>query len=173
MRFTRTTVPAVVAKINVDGGRGLTFNVGALPGSTDLFNMFKFYRIDRVEVCYQLVTPMVGATTACPNMWIALDHGSSATPISIDEVVAYSDVSHYQFGASNIEYKRTLKPSPLVASSGQTGIMMTSDTWINTTSLTIPHYGVKEWISNYNTVNTPNTFILYSVRYNITCRGAR
>lgn len=169
----RTTTPVAVAKVNVDAGRGLTFNIGAVPGVSDFSSMWKYYKILSVKLTYELRTPNISGNIPFPRVWHAFDNGDSSTPLTVDVITAYHDSKHFQFGTSRVTFSRTFKPEPLITVGGQTGLLAEGSRWINTNSQTIPHYAVREWIENYNTISTPNTLIDFIVEYTIAVKGVR
>ncbi len=172
MRFSRTTTPAAIVKVNVDVGSARIFRLSDVPGNSDITSFFQFYRIDSVDVHYNFITPNISGSTPFPRIYTALDNGTGTTPTSFDTVTSYTSCKQYQLGTSRVQYTRRLSPVPLLTTAGNTGVVA-MDPWINCNSPGVPHYGLLEWLAPYNTVSNNAMVVEYSVTYHFSCKGAR
>jgi len=168
----RTTTPATIFKIANDVGAARQFTLNALPTFSDFVNVFQYYRIDAVEVQYNLITPNVSGTQPFPRLYTAIDYQVFGTPATVDVLTSYTNLEQYQFGTSKTTYVRKFKPKMGLTAGGANNALLMSG-WVSLGTPGVSHWGLAEFLAPYNTTVNNNFTVEFTVRYFLSFKGGR
>jgi hypothetical protein len=159
---------ASIIKGAVDTGNGYAFTLSAIPNASG-FSMFDMYRINSVEVEYLL--NQQAATALYPTLYWSPDYDDASAPTSLIALQAYETCEVFQFSPTKVSFRR--KMVPRVAQTAYQAGVATGYTigsqalWINTDSNAVQYYGMKHWLSNYNSTAANSTNVIIVIRYNL------
>lgn len=133
-------------RVFVNGILAVTANV---PNSTEFSSLFDLYQISRVDVTFfytHNMSNMGSPTQAMPIFWV-VDDPNSADATVLNAIQQYPKVkAHYLGESGGAPVRISVSPRPTIrygeSSTAGNGVGMPPQ-WLNTTSPTIPHYGVK------------------------------
>jgi len=171
--FVRTQTFAI-AKAAADNGYAYQFFLAGLPDSTDFTNLYDQYRILKVHVRLVLNTPNI--STAYPRITSVVDYDDSAAPTVETELLQYPNAKVCQFGPSTVQHEFEFVPRAATAmfQGVTTGYALAkAGQWLDGGYPAISHYGVKFFITNYNSTSTPNTTITMYASYQVQMKNAR
>ncbi len=170
----RPLTPGTLVKGIVDAGVGITFELNNITAVSEITSMYSQYKIAEVEYVWELVTPFLN-NIPYPRLAVAVDYTNGVAPASETEVLEYNTAKIYQFGPNNTKF--TLKFAPRVAvaafqSAVSTGYLVPDGTmWASCLNTGIDHYGLRVWISDYNTTTSTIPQIRVYGRYKLLLRG--
>jgi len=171
VNFGTITLPAAT-----DGGSGRRFSLSDLPGSSDFTNLFDQYRITAVEIVYVFSTHILASQARYPRITFSVDYTDASTPASENAVLEYQNSETYQFGQTKHTFKRMFKPrAALAAFEGAfTGYgAAPPNMWFDCSDSGVQYYGVKEWVSNFNSTLNTGAIINVYARYHMDFKNAR
>lgn len=171
--FNRIAPLNDIPKLPGDQGFGISFRLSDLLDYTEFTNLFDQYRVNWVE--YMFICKQNGSSPAWPTIFIAEDHDDDAVPV-INEILAKEHTQVLQFGSNRTMLKLRLRPN--ITRNVYNGVTngyerAAPGTWVDCAVATVPHYGVKYFISNYNTTSNPNATISVVVRFNLSFKESR
>jgi hypothetical protein len=165
--FIRSIPEADINKGTIDQGYGVAFTLADLPSSSEFTALFDQYRINWVEYTFTLKTPF-NALPASPLIYVAEDHDDSSPP-SRTFVNERQGCKVLSFG---IDRNRiTVRVVPTVVNQVYQSAVasgysrMEPGTWLDCSYPSVPHYGLKYFIDNYNT--SVGTIIGTTLRYSV------
>lgn len=170
-RFQRTSRQADVAKAAADQGYQVVFLLNALPNAAEFTSLYDCYRIEEVDVTFILDLATVASTVSYPRIVYAPDWNDSTPPVVENDVLSYQQAKSYQF--SDVNRELTVKIRPRVAqtvylTAVTSGYGWTSNPlWLDTAYPGVPHFGLKFFISNFNTTSFGGTNLRYYTRYKV------
>lgn len=174
-RIVRNTVPGILAKAAADTGYGLEFKFSSTISYLELVNLYDSYRIDKVEYIVELATPNL-TNIVYPRVIMAPDWNNASVPASEQEVLEYRGARVFQFDPTHTVACYSMVPRVsnqvynTIASSGYT---TTGPEWCDTAYPNIPHFGMRLFVSDYNTtVSTVPVLRAYS-RYYLSLRSTK
>lgn len=172
--FERTfTAPAITSSNAGDTG-SIQFSLDQLPGYTEFTALFEQYRIMQVRVLLSPLAANFGQSTTAttyPTLYTVIDVDDASTPTSVSQLQQY-DTLEVTPNAQVVE--RTIRPhAALAAYSGSlfTAFSMAPNGWwIDSSNVTVPHYGFKWATDGVTTVS--GSYQLYSVNltFSLECR---
>lgn len=166
--FTRTVGYNDITKILGDTGYGIVFRLNDLPNVSEFVSLFDQYTINWVE--YEWVNRSALTGIQAPIIYAAPDYDDDASP-SVSEMLQKQNVVTFTFSADRTQVKMRIRPNTLrqvYRSAVTTGYERSPPgTWVDCATPDVPFYGLKYFISNYNTTNTPNTQLGVVVRYSV------
>lgn len=162
-----------IPKLVGDQGFGISFRLSDLLDSTEFTNLFDQYRINYVD--YTFILKQSGASPAYPIIFWAEDHDDDAVPV-VNEVLAKENCRILQFGATRTMIQLRVRPN--ITRNVYNGVTNGYErappgAWVDSAVATVPHYGVKYYIQNYNTTTNPNTTLSVMTRYNLSFKESR
>jgi hypothetical protein len=175
-RFHRDIDVGSIVASAADQGIGRFFTFNQLPNYTDFTNLFNSYRIRQVDLTYVLTTPTLTLGKAYPRLAFCVDYNDATNPGSQTDVTQYENAEVYQFGPNRTVFKRTVQPRIAVgayAGAFSAFSMPPSDTWVNADYAAVQYYGIKEWVTNYNTVLASGAVIELYYRMHFEVRTLR
>ncbi len=171
--FTRMLLPNDIVKVPGDQNFGIAFRLSDVPDVTEFTNLFDQYRINWVDYIIMLKNPGTGG--GYPTVYFAEDHDSDSTP-TFNELYSSQSLQVFQFNATQTMFKIRVRPNTLRAVfNGLVNGYERSPpgTWVDCGNPSVPHYGVKYSINNYNSTNNANTEVAIVARYSISFKEAR
>lgn len=142
-------------------GASMIFKLDSVQDSNDFLNLFDRYKIIGVKLkflyqCNLANSDSTTGTNALPLLSYTFDADDATQPTQLEDVQKKQHC-HQRIlngnGMFSIYYKpRILKE--VYASAVSTGYNSAKATWLDTASQSIPHYGLKMWINNWNPGNT-------------------
>lgn len=159
-------------------GSALTFMIQQCANRQEILQLFDNYRIERVQVRFDYTfnsapgAPGAGGLTATqgslavPTITVCPDFDDAVAPIDRNTVLQNSFARTRRLDRP---FTITLKPraqatitradgaNPTTAAGG----LLPAATWLDSNSPTVPHYGLKFWVDDFN-VNGANALGAYS-----------
>jgi len=172
----RSTIPGTLTKGVADGGYGVAFELNQLLTVGDITNLYDMYRIDKIIYTFELVTPFL-SNLPYPKVTIAPDWNNATAPLSEAEVLEYRDAKVFQFGPDKTiaEYEFAPRVAVQAYNTAVTSgyFMPETGVFVDTTYTGVDHYGLRFWISDYNTtISSIPVLRTYGV-YHLSLRGTR
>lgn len=167
--FARTIDYGTLTKSAVDQGYGYSFSLIDFPSISEFNALYDSYKFLKIQVTLDLVS----FTGTYPTVLMYPDYDDANAPVSLDQATQIMQMERLNFSSTKTSITRTLVPRVASTVSGVSAVNMVSP-WIDMAYTSIPHYGLKFWIKNYNTsviVGVPN--INLSFRYFFSCRNPR
>jgi len=175
----RTIDLGALAQAAADKGYGNSFALSSVSGSTEFTNLYDSYRMDMVEVIWELDFLQTGATAnqCYPTIIAWPDYDDATAPSTLAAATEIAQSERFQMSPLHVQFKRSIKPkvalelydgaAPAAAGSSRAGV------WVDCATPGIPHYGVKYWIKNYNSTTVANCSINLSLRLFMSLRNPR
>lgn len=162
------TVPAF------DAGLTWFFQLADVPDVSDFANLYDAYVIDQVDITYILENNNPGQY---PILLWAPDYDDGTIPTNSNQVMTHQNVKHHAFSENKREVTISVRPRALNVAykPGVTsGYTWAPDAVIcDMANLDIQHYGIKTWVSHYNSTDTPGARIRTLLKYHLRCIGQR
>lgn len=151
-----------------------SFTLSDLPGYSELVALFGQWRMLKVDL--QCIPRVNSNTTANPsylsNFTYAFDYTMATAPTAIGQILQYDSCK--TVNAQDVrEFHITIKPrtsdvfynGSVVSGYGANA----AGTWINTTSPSVPHYGLLwAWENNQTTINAIDVYSTYWCEFKMT-----
>jgi len=169
--FTRLIGANDINKTLVDQGFGISFALSDLPAYQDFTQLFDQYRIDWVDYCFELVTP-ISNVVQIPCIYFAEDHDDTTVP-SYNDMLQKEQCQLLMFNANKLQIKRRVVPNvtnTVYYNGIASGYTRMGPTWVDSGYPSVPHYGVKYFVQNYNTTTFASTVVRVALRYQISCK---
>ncbi len=176
--FERLVNTGELAKAPGDQGFATVFQLNQLNSFTDFTNLFDQYQISKIEVTFEMDIADGGlnSTTRWPRVIIAPDYNNQGAPLNEQEVANIAQSKQYQFSTSERRFTVVIRPmvaSALFRSGISSAYEMKPSGWLDSALTDVPHYGIKYWISNYNTTSFGSSNIRMWHRYYLACRNVQ
>jgi hypothetical protein len=173
-RFLRSASYGVIGQSAADSGKGYNFQLSDLPGYSSFTGLYDAYMISLVEVIVELVN--LGSTNLYPTMLIYPDY-DDVTPPTLSNALDNMAMERFQFGPNKMSFRRAIVPRVAVgtittAASTVIGIPK-AHSWVDCAQPTVAHFGVKMFITQYNSTYTASSQLALSARYHFSCRNPR
>lgn len=153
-KFNRRTAGVFDEWVSVSEGFQMDFNFNELVNYSEFTALFDSYRIDRVEVTFQLVTnaystQQINSTSAqttnwFPKIWVVPDYdGPSATVDTLAQIKERQNLKCFVLEPNKMK-KVTVYPKPLVQTYtvGGTSGKAPKRMILDTAHVDVPHYGL-------------------------------
>lgn len=129
-----------------------------LPDNTNYSGAFDQYRITMIEYFVKPTCQKGVSTTATSPyafMYFIHDYDDAVTPTNLNQLLQYSNVTIIGPGES---HARKIRPHVAIATTSSAAAAVTGASnqvapWIDTTSTTVNHYGIKYGITQGNSTN--------------------
>jgi len=163
-------------------GGSLQFMLSHLANVSEIVNLYDNYRIKKVVV--QVIpsfnssdlAQVAGGTHGIPCMHYAVDSDDATVPANRTAIMENSYCRTVRLdGPFNIVI--VPRAQNVIATSGggsAAGGMLPSNTWLDTASQNVPHYGLKFWIDELVQVSADSSsrpFVKFSVTYYLECKN--
>lgn len=165
-----------------DKGWAFTFLLSALPNHTEFTNLYDQYKIECVEVIWELIpTVEIGtaavATMACPVILAWQDNDDGSTPATLNEVNQIAKMERLQLSVANPAVKRSVLPWVQAGTPGapaNVGLSIRAP-YIDCSQDGVQHYSIKFWVKNFTTttVSLNGLGINLAFRYHLSMRNPR
>lgn len=149
----------------------INFAFAGVVGSSTLASLYDQYRIDAVEVIFNVKMFGASTSTVFPKLIIYPDWDDGTPPPGLANVLQHPRCSQHVFSVDDTEYRFALQPRVAMATFNGTfsGYSQpTGATWCDSTNSNIQQYGAKYALTNFDNVNTQ---LEYVVKYWVTMRN--
>jgi hypothetical protein len=173
-RFMRSASYGVIGQSAADSGKGFNWQLADLPGYSSFTGLYDSYMITKVEVIIELVN--LGSTNLYPTLLIYPDYDDITSP-TLSNALDNMQMERFQFGPNKMSFRRSIVPRVSIgtittSASSVVGIPRAHQ-WVDCAAPTIAHFGVKMFITQYNSTYTASSQLAYSARYHFSCRNPR
>lgn len=158
--------------------QGWDFFLSQLPNYTEFTNLYNEYKVSRIKVkfMYSANSQDVSTallSTALPTIYTAVDPNDSTLPTSVSELLQYKS---FRARRADKPFSVYFKPQFATAAYSGTFTSYAAQTgWIDTSSPSVKHYGLK-WIVDpmfYSTGTNVTGRLQTIITYYIKCRGTK
>lgn len=173
-QFSRLWNVGALSKTALDQGNVRLFSLSSIPNSSEFTALFDMYRIDRVELEYQLISEIIGS--AYPRIAFTPDYNDSTPPTTESQILEYGSSEMFLFSQYKPVFRRTLKPRAQLGTyqgAFTAYSMAPPGTWISCDYPGVLYYGAKDFISSYNSTTFPNTIIQLYVRVHLSFKNSK
>lgn len=172
--FSRIRANGGILMGALDLGRSFAFNFAQLPDFGEFANLYDAYSIDKVELTWVLVN---NDNNEYPVLIAAPDYDDATVPATVNEVVTHEQCIVVPFSATKRSHTMVIKPR-FSATAYRTGVTSaytwgTPGTLLDIATTDTPYYGIKYWLDNYNTADTPTAQMRVYIKYHVRCAGVR
>lgn len=163
--------------VGTAGANGYAFALADLTSYTEFTNLFDQYKITGVKldfipfadnISWQVANNGAGISAPGGPLLISADHDDSTPPASANEMLQKQTTKVIPVGR---RYRMFIKPKFNVATYSGGGIAPASG-WLDTGSVSVPHYGAKAWMAAPNIPDTSFTYQVWATYY-IKCKGVQ
>lgn len=152
-KFSRTFEIGGLPKAATDLGHAFPFALSLLPNYSEFATLFDRYRIRKVDVRMTLDQLSTGSgVTRYPTVWAYMDDDDASIPTSKSTVLERQSVRPFTYTEAATVYSVSLQPRWLLDGTNKQSLAP-RDMWIDMTTPSVSHYGLKLWIDNYNTTS--------------------
>jgi hypothetical protein len=173
-RFMRSVSYGVIGQSAGDSGKGFNFQLTDLPGYSSFTGLYDYYMITLVEVIIEQVN--LGNTNLYPTLMIYPDYDDTTAP-TLSNALDNMQMERFQFGPNKMSFRRSLVPHVLIGttttSASNLVAVSKSKQWVDCANPTVAHFGVKMFITQYNSSYTATTQLAFSARYHFLCKNPR
>lgn len=169
-RFSRFTTPYSLPKSTADQGFGVSFNLADVVNSSEFTALFDEFRVVGVEVV-AIVTGINTPGGTYPLLYTYPDFDDATAPSTQSVALQVTPLTVWAPSASNPVKRYRISPK-LALTTGGSGAVASS-AWADVAYPSIPWYGWKGWVANYNTSVYPGTFIQLMFKLDLEFRGVR
>lgn len=158
----------------IDLGAGWNFQLAQVPDFGEFTTLYDAYVIDEVEMRFVLFN---NTAEKYPTLLLAPDYDDSAAPTGPNDLLTMEQCKILPFSPTKREHRIRVKPR-VAMSVFRTGVT-SGYTWgkksqVMDMALTdIPHYGVRHWLTNYNTTDTAGAVVRVYITYHLRLIGQR
>ena len=137
-------------------GSGITSATFAVPGASELSNLYELLRIDKVEMTWSPSITGAGAISpsppGCPKFLVAFDPNDGAAP-GMDQLRQQNPKEFYSIDGTSHKYTCRPKFQRIVYQTALVSNYEAASGFVNSDS-TIPHYAIKMGIPNASNLAT-------------------
>lgn len=168
----KRTFSVALTPQTTDSGGAIQMTLATLPAPSELTALFDQYSFEKITVRFRnaRTTVPTGAGEAFPHIAYAMDFNDGTAPTLQSDILQYDNCKIHQFGEGAarsvaVSYK------PRLAQSSPSGTFATDgNTWVSTSDTAAVWYGLKYFITNWNSISFNNTIIYYDVIVDLVLR---
>lgn len=168
--FIRTRQNGQLAVPAFDGGLAWSFKLSDVTDYTEFTTLYDAYVLDQVDILYVLENNNPGQYPVL--MW-APDYDDAVIPTTDGVVSTHQNVKIHPFSENKRSVVLSVRPRALqnVYQAGVTsGYGWAPESQIiDMGNVNVEHFGIKTWMSHYNSTDTPGarirTFVTYHLRF--------
>jgi len=152
-RFSRTFDIGALPKGASDLGHAFPFALSQVPNSQEFTTLFDRYRIRAIDVrlVYSGVpTSISSGYSTHPTVWAYMDDDDAVIPATKAAVLERQSVRPFTFSDAKTVVSYTINPRWLLDGTNKSSLAPRS-MWIDMTTPSVSHYGIKFWVDEYNT----------------------
>jgi len=152
-RFSRTFEIGALPKGASDLGHAFPFALSQIPNASEFTTLFDRYRIRSVDVrlVYSgIPTSIATGFSTHPTVWAYMDDDDAVIPTTRNAVLERQSVRPFTYSDANTVVSYTIAPRWLVDGTNKTSLAP-RNMWIDMSTPSVEHYGLKLWIDAYNT----------------------
>lgn len=152
--FTRTSYQLSGYSIAAGGaaaGFARVFRLSAVPNASEFTNLYDQYQVKGVKIS---LIPRYTESTAgtagslIGNMWSAIDYDDASPPANVDTLLQYQNVKRTRLNQVHSRFIRPCIANEIFNTGIATAYAPKRNVWIDCTSDTVEHYGIKLWIDS-------------------------
>jgi hypothetical protein len=172
--FVRFRDNLTISLSALDFGQGWYFNLAQVPDFGEFTALYDAYIIDKVDLRFVLQS---NYPEKYPILIAAPDYDDATVPATVDELLTKQGVQVLNFSATKREHTVSVRPR-VAMTAFRTGIT-SSYGWskpgqlIDIATTDTPFYGMKTWLTEYNSTNTPGAGMRVYVTYHMRFVGQR
>lgn len=172
--FQRVAQIGDVTSSTVDVFGAFSFQLDDIPNYTEFAALYDQYKITGIKLMFipdQTVSDSTGSVLTTANFIHVVDFDDETVPTSTNQLFEYQNVKINNFNRTVIRY---FKPSMATGIYNGSAIVTGGNRkagWIDTSVVTIPHYGFK-YAMTASTASRLQTFRVYAKFY-IKCKNVR
>lgn len=173
--LVRSGLVATLPKAIADFGYATTFSLSQVINVSDFVNLYEQYSLNRVEYIFELATPFLSGILY-PRLAAAVDLNDSTVPLTESEVIERSNSRIFQFSPDNTVIGFSWKPA--LATAQFQGVstayaQSSAKMWVDINSPAATYYGIKFFLSNYNTTISTLPIITVVARYHLSFKTTK
>lgn len=150
-KFSRTFDIGALPRATADLGHAFPFGLSLLPNYSEFTTLFDRYRIRQVDVRMVFAQRNIsGSTTNYPTIWAYMDDDDASIPTTRSAVLERQSVRPFTYSDAKTVYSVSLHPRWLIDGTNKASLAP-RDMWIDMSTPSVSHYGLKMWVDNYNT----------------------
>lgn len=150
-KFSRSFEIGALPRGATDLGHAFPFGLSLLPNYSEFTTLFDRYRIRQVDVRMTFAQRNIsGSTSNYPTIWAYMDDDDAAIPTAKSAVLERQSVRPFTFNESKTVYSVSIQPRWLIDGTSKASLAP-RDMWIDMSTPSVSHYGLKLWVDNYNT----------------------
>lgn len=182
--FVRRYEFGTLGRLTADRGFAFSFALSDLPNSNEFTSLYDLYRLDFVEIIVENAALTTSSFTvgspALPTLIIYPDYTDSGAPASISEANESALAERITMSYTKSSVSRRIKPMiPTAVATNLTGTLAGAYAMparhLSCVFPSVPHFGIKMFVANYNTVAVEDSGAILNVsfRYGLTMRNPR
>lgn len=170
-KFSRSFDIGGLPKAATDLGHAFPFGLSLLPNSSEFTTLFDRYRIRQVDVRITLdQRDGSGGVQRYPTVWAYMDDDDASIPTAKSSVLERQSVRPFTFSDAKNVYSVSIQPRWLLDGTSKASLAP-RDMWIDMSTPSVSHYGLKLWVDNYNT--TSGGYIKMDATIHFECQCVR
>jgi len=151
-KFSRSFDLGNLPLSSTDQGYAWPFALNQLPAVAEFTNLFDKYRITSIDMTFSLAREMIpNQNLVWPAMFLFMDDDDAAIPISKSSVLERMSVQRVSFAPTRQTISVKINPRWIQSRAGTSTNIASPSTWLDMSTPSVQHYGVKAWIDFYNT----------------------
>jgi hypothetical protein len=167
-KFRRYNTPFSISKGTADGGEAHGFFLSDVAASTEFTSLFDEWRISAINVSWFLSGQQLPGTPCM--MYVYPDYDDVTPPATLLIALQVQGMKVVTLTAANPVHRMRIKPRSAIVTAGAT---ISNSGWHDVASPSDVWYGVKWWMSNYNSTAYPGTYITCMFEYELEFRSVR
>lgn len=173
-----------LGRLVLDRGFGFSFALSDLPNNSELINLYDMYRLDYVEIIIELAalttSTLALGSTAQPTVIIYPDYTDATAPATVSEANEVAQSERITMSVTRTSFTKRIHPCTATAmavnlSGTLAGATAAPARHLSCAFSSVPHFGLKMFISNYNVASVEDSGNVLNVafRYGLTMRNPR
>lgn len=147
-KFSRTFNIGALTQAATDVGHAFPFGLSLLPNYSEFTTLFDRYRIRQVDIRMNLLQHTAGTF---PTVWAYMDDDDASIPLTKNAVLERQSVRPFTFSEAKSVYSVSIQPRWLLDGTSKASLAP-RDMWIDMSTPSVSHYGLKLWVDNFNTL---------------------
>ncbi len=153
----RSSTPSLLVSGPADIGYKFTPLLSDFPNSSDFTSGWEMYKIASLRVIFTCTTFNTASDLPFPRITVMPDYNDGTIP-SLATANSFEEALQHTFSPTNPSF--TVEINPAVANTiyrngALSGYSALISPWLDTSYSDVPHFGVKAFVSDYNTTSTP------------------
>jgi len=148
-RTAYSTAFTVLAGGAAAAGGARAFSLSQVPNSAEFSTLYDQYQIKgiKVQMIPRYTEALPGASTI-GNMWSVIDYDDQVVPPGIDTLMQYQNVKRTRLNQVHTRYFKPKVATEVFNTGIATAYAPKANVWLDCTSTTVEHYGIKFWFDS-------------------------